>query len=78
MLEFVRKAYQEFIGAVRSLDEKLDIVLHEVRVRNAEHDVILAQLNYLIAVERENRVKREEQEQKERLSIIMPGTEETM
>jgi hypothetical protein len=78
VLEFVRKAYRELIDLVVGVDEKLDVLISEVRVRNAQHDHLSAQINYLIILEKENRLKREEQEQKERMSIVLPMLDETM
>ena len=74
MLQFV-KAFRDFLFRV---EQKLDALVVEVQLRNAQHDVISAKLDYLIAVERENRKRREDLEERERMSIIMPGSGETM
>lgn len=74
MLQFLRACRDFFVRVER----KLDALIVEVQVRNAQHDHLAAQVNYLIAVERENRRKRQEQEDRERMSIIMPSSDETM
>lgn len=78
MFENIRKAYQILVGLLTRLEGKLDVLITEVRVRNAQHDHMNAQLQYLICLERDNRLKREEKEQKERMSIVMPMSDETM